>query len=143
MKKRNQTSVKWLFVAFMMCVGVSCSKDEEGDINSNDPLIGVWHLRVIHTERTGAVEVTDRECYKDSRFEANATTLTLRLSAPKDEGGCNVESLSLNWENDGGTYYVLTDDGRETLNATLNDNNETLQLNLTIGGEPASLIFIK
>lgn len=143
MNKLKLVSGKWLLIAFLASLSISCSKDGEEDIDSSDPLIGVWHLRVIHTERTGAVEVTNRECYQDSRFDANATSLTVTLSAPKDEGGCDVESLSLNWENDGGTYYVMTEDGRQPLNVALNDNNETLQLNLTIGGEPASLIFRK
>ncbi len=134
---------KWLVIAFLACISISCSKDGEEDIDNSDPLIGVWHLRVINTERTGPVEVTNRPCYQDSRFEANATSATLTLSFPPETGDCEVESLSFGWENEGGTYYAITDEGRQPLNVTLNDNNETLQLNLTIGGEPASLIFRK
>jgi len=78
MNTTKSVSKKWLLIAFLACLSMSCSKKEGEDVNDGgDPLIGVWHLRAIYTPDQGAVEVTDRECYRDSRFDVTATSLTL------------------------------------------------------------------
>ena len=140
----KSVSGKWLIIALLACLGMSCAKEENEQPVPSDPLIGLWQLRVIYTQEQGAVEVTDRPCYRDSRFDVKEKSLSLKLSSPTDQGECNIQTLSFGWLNDNGTYYLVNEDGeREPLNVVLNDNNETLQLNLTSNGQPFSLIFRK
>ncbi len=133
-----------MLFALLAALSMACSKDENEQTDNGDPLIGVWHLRVIYTQDQGAVEVTGRECYQDSQLDVSATSLTLKLSWPNNQqGGCAVETQSSSWENEGGTYYLLQNGGREPLGAQLNDDNQTLQLNISTDGQPVSLIFRK
>ncbi|WP_353183408.1 lipocalin family protein [Parapedobacter lycopersici] len=136
---------RFLFMMALTTLTVlSCSKDDEGPNGQQDPLIGAWQLRAIYNGEE-VIEVTNEPCFQDTRFDVNENNLTLFISVPsgQPDASCQTESQSAAWENDGGTYYVITDGEREPLGISLNDDNQTLQLSITFDGEPFALIFRK
>ena len=135
---------RYLFMALAALALFSCSKDDDGSAGQQDPLIGAWHLRAIYNGET-TVDVTNEACFQDTRLDVNENNLTLYISVPAEQPGapCQTESQSAAWENDNGTYYLVSDGEREPLGVSLNDENQTLQLNITFDGEPFALIFRK
>jgi hypothetical protein len=132
-----------LFILLVFLASFACSDKEDEEPNTADPLVGNWHL--VALEQNGqTVEITDQPCIKDSRLNVDPSTMTLTLSAPREQGGtdCQTESSSINWVNDNGTYYMVEDGDRQPAIFSLEPNNQ-LTVDITLDGNPLSLIFTK
>lgn len=113
----------------------ACKKENDG--KTNDPLIGNWKLRVV-TSGGQSVDVTDRECFRNSYVNVNTSTYTLYLSLPNGEQ-CVSETVSAEWLIRDGRYYVVSNGVEEDAGVKLLDNNETLQM--TINADNGAYIF--
>lgn len=127
----------------LIAINLSCSKEDDEQLEVNDPAIGTWNLRAIY-DGTQPVDVTDRACFRDSRLTIDENNMNLTLSVPDENAGdCQTETLQSAWINENGTYYLVDGDERQQANITLNDNNETLQMTITANGEQVALLFRK
>ena len=130
-----------ILIALLAAFACSDKEDEEPDIT--DPLMGNWHL--VALEQNGqTVEITDQPCIKDSRLDVERGTMTLTLSAPREQGStnCQTESSSIDWVNDNGTYYMVEDGDRQPAIFSLEPDNQLI-VDITLDDTPLSLIFTK
>jgi len=116
-----------MLIGCLLLLG-ACKKEAEG---RNDPIIGNWKLRVV-TYNGQSVEVTDRECFRDSYINVDRKTYTLHLSLP-DDGQCQSETVSAEWTVRNGQYYVVSNGTEQDAGVKLLDNNETLQMTINSG----------
>jgi hypothetical protein len=141
--KTAPTFLKMLLAMVLIAINLSCSKEDDEQLEVSDPAIGAWNLRAIY-DGSQAVDVTDRACFRDSRLTIDENNMNLTLSVPdEDTGDCQTETLQSAWVNENGTYYLVDGDDRQQANITLNDNNETLQMTITANGEQVALLFRK
>jgi hypothetical protein len=141
--KTAPTFLKMLFAMVLIAINLSCSKEDDEQLEVSDPAIGDWNLRAIY-DGSQAVDVTDRACFRDSRLTIDENNMSLTLSVPdEDAGDCQTETLQSAWVNENGTYYLVDGDERQQANITLNDNNETLQMTIMANGEQVALLFRK
>lgn len=135
---------KYHFIMLIAVLSVfSCSDKEDEEPNTDDPLIGMWQM--VALEQNGQmVEITDQPCLKDSHINVSESTMTLTLSAPQQQNSadCQTESSSIGWVNDDGTYYTVEDGERKTAIFLLDPDNK-LHVDITIDGNPLTLIFNK
>ena len=121
---------------------LSCNRDDDKKSETNnDPFIGTWKLRAVTANRSSA-DVTSVECWKDTNINTTATTATLFLSLPGNNG-CQNATENYQWRNDNGTYYYTQDGKQYQLPIKLLDNNSTLQLNISDQNASAILSFTK
>ncbi|GAA4792285.1 hypothetical protein GCM10023231_20360 [Olivibacter ginsenosidimutans] len=132
-----------LTILLISAMTISCSKKNEDEPIPTDPVIGTWKLRAIYSGGS-ATDVTDKACFKDSYLKVDEKMMNLTLSAPNSTTeACQTQNLSVEWLNENGTYYWINNNEKSPADFSLNDNNETLQLNITSAGEQVSLIFRK
>ncbi|GAB2800551.1 hypothetical protein GCM10027275_53240 [Rhabdobacter roseus] len=132
-------------VLFLTILGLSFScKDKDSVQPEQDPLVGVWKLRALQAGGQTA-DVTELACYRDTRFEITENNLLLTVSVPAQQGSsnCQQQSQSATWEKTDGKYYMISDGQRQDSGIQLNDNNQTLQLPVTVNGEQMLLVFRK
>lgn len=128
-----------LFAGF----NLSCSKEDDEQPDVTDPIVGTWNLRAIHDGQQGR-DVTNEACFKDSRFVIDPKVMHLTLSAPNaEDGDCQIETISFEWINDNGTYYLVDGNERQQAGISLNDDNQTLQMMITADGQQVALLFRK
>ncbi|GJQ07757.1 hypothetical protein CAPN010_19150 [Capnocytophaga cynodegmi] len=100
-------------------------------VNSNtdsDPIIGNWKIRVIQDD-SGAVEVTDKPCVKDTYLQADATTILFKLYLPNPKTNqCESGQEQYQWFKQGDTYYFNQNGKQYKLPIELRDNNQSLKL---------------
>ncbi|WP_157278787.1 hypothetical protein [Olivibacter sitiensis] len=133
----------YCFLLVLIGIGwSSCSKKEDEPTPEQDPLIGMWHLRAVQ-RADGTFDVTNQDCFKDTYFDVKESEFTLHASFPNEEqeGSCQSQTQTANWVNENGAYYLVQNGQRQSAGITLNDNNETLQVNITADGVPVVLIF--
>lgn len=144
----NMSSKKFLVLFSVIALVFSaCSKkeDEQPDPDS-DPVIGSWTLRALYSfSDEESIDVSNAVCWKDTRFDVKANEFTLKLVVPEATGSsdCRSATQTAAWVNQNGTYYIVTESGNQPAGIALNDNNQTLQLNITADGEQYGLIFRK
>ncbi|QNL51677.1 hypothetical protein H8S90_08935 [Olivibacter sp. SDN3] len=132
-----------MLIAIMVIAGVNlaCSKDDDENNPETDPIIGTWNLRAVH-DGEETVDVTDRECFRDSRFIIDETVMDLTLSVPdEDTEECQTETINGAWVRENGNYYLLNGEQRQQTGIVLNDDNQTLQMVITANGRQVGLIF--
>lgn|SRR5690606_21558589 len=132
-----------LIILIALLAAFACSDKEDEEPNTDDPLMGNWHL--VALEQNGqTVDVTEQACLKDSRLNVTQTTMTLTLSAPREQGSadCQTESSSIDWVNDNGTYYMVEDGDRQPAIFSLEPDNQLI-VDITLEDMPLSLIFTK
>lgn len=132
------------YLLAMALIQFSCSKDNEAAQPEQDPLMGTWYLRALQVNGQTA-DVSNMACYKDTRFQVDEKMFTLTVSVTQSQTStsCATQSQSAEWENANGTYYMTMNGQRQNAGIQLNDNNETLQMTITVDGEPAILVFRK
>ncbi|MFD1141731.1 hypothetical protein ACFQ4C_11460 [Larkinella insperata] len=125
-------------------VQFSCKEKNDDPQPNQDPIIGSWYLKTLQANGQTA-DVANLACYKDTRFVADEKTLTLTVSAPKQQGStdCQTQSQSAQWEKDGGKYYMVANGQRSDAGIQLNEAGQTLQMMVTADGEPVTLTFQK
>lgn len=142
---KTAKSIFKTLMAIMVFAGVNlaCSKDDNENIPATDPIIGTWNLRAVHDGQQ-TVDVTDRDCFEDSRFIIDETVMDLTLSVPDEAGGgCQTETINSAWINENGTYYLVNGEQRQQAGIVLNDDNQTLQMVVTADNRQIGLIFRK
>ncbi len=117
----------------------ACKK--ENDRETVDPLVGNWKLRVV-SYGGQSMEVTDRECFKDSYVNVDTRTYILHLSLP-DDGQCRSQTVSAEWLTREGRYYVISNGTETDAGVQLLDNNETLQMTIDSDNGPYIFSFRK
>lgn len=132
-----------LFILVVFLAAFACSDKEDEEPKIDDPLVGSWQLIALE-QNNQTVEITDQPCISDSKLNVTPTTMTLTLSAPRQQGGtdCQTESSSIDWVNDIGTYYMVEDGDRQPAIFSLEPNNQ-LTVDITLDNMPLSLIFTK
>ncbi len=117
----------------------ACKK--ENGRETVDPLVGNWKLRVV-SYGGQSMEVTDRECFKDSYVNVDTRTYILHLSLP-DDGQCRSRTVSAELlTREAGTMLSATE--RKRMPAVqLLDNNETLQMTIDSDNGPYIFSFRK
>jgi hypothetical protein len=132
-----------LIILIVLLAAFSCSDKEDEEPNNSDPLIGMWQM-VALKQNGQTVDITDQTCLKDSQMNVSETTMTLTLSAPKQQGGadCQTESSSVGWTNEDGTYYTV-EDGEKKTAIFLLAPDQSLHVDITLDGNPLTLVFNK
>lgn len=135
---------KYFVIIFISLSGIlSCSDKQDEEPHQNDPVIGLW--RLVALEQNGqTVDVSNQVCIQDSHMNVSAATMTLTLSAPQQQGSsdCQTESSSVGWVNEDGTYYTVEDGERKPAIFLLNPEDK-LHVEITLEGNPITLIFEK
>ncbi len=104
---------------------MSCQKTDNAP---DDPIIGNWKLKVVVTNGQ-TIDVSNRECFKDSYLRVTQKEMTISTSAPKETGGgCEKAEGTSKWENVNGKYWEVSGSDRTLLNITLLEDNEVLRL---------------
>ncbi|MDO5615534.1 MAG: hypothetical protein Q4G16_05045 [Cruoricaptor ignavus] len=120
---------------------VACNRDDDKKTENNDPFIGTWKLRAV-TANGSTADVTNVQCWKDTNINTTATTATLFLSLPSDNG-CQTGTENYQWSNSNGTYYYTQNGQQYELPIRILDNNSTLQLNISDQNTSVILSFTK
>lgn len=122
---------------------LSCSDKDDEEPHASDPLIGTWHL-VALDQGDQTIDVKEEACLRDSQMNVILGTMTLTLSAPLKQGSseCQTESSSIGWANEEGTYYTVEDGQKKTAIFMLDPDNR-LEVDITLGDSPITLIFEK
>lgn len=126
---------KYLIVLFGCLLLLSCKKDRQESV---DPLVGNWKLRVV-THGTQSVDVSNRDCFKDSYVNVDSKNYTLYLSLLNDNGQCSDQTVNAEWLFRDGKYYVISNGVERDAGVKLLDNNETLQM--TIDSDNGAYLF--
>ena len=142
-----KTIKKLLFVLPILALFVfsSCNRDDDegGGGSSNDVLVGTWNLKVL-TNNNGSYDVSNADCYKNSKIVANSNTFKLDfIIQNQDTGECDAQTYQLEWVKENGTYYEVANGQKSELPIQFLDNNQTLQLNLSSGADTVILSFQK
>lgn len=138
--KKGSIQLLWVLLAIGCSFLVSCKKDKEV---TGDPLIGSWSLKAISNGQQSE-DVSSIPCLSTSTLVVDATQMRMTLSAPRQDGSCEQESQQMGWiRTDGGYFWVDGSGQQQKADLTLSDNNQTLQMRLTVNNQAAYFIFKK
>ncbi len=130
----------WIVLLATCTLLVSCKKDKEVDA---DPVIGSWSLKAISNGQQSE-DVTKIPCLSTSTLIVDASKMRMTLSAPNQDGSCQQESQEMGWVKTDGAYYWVDGSGsQQKADITFSDNNQTLQMRLTVNNQAAYFIFNK
>lgn len=127
-----------LIVATVIFSAVSCSKDSE---KVTDPLIGNSKIVTIKTSSGQLTDVTNKSCFKESYFQANASTFKFSLSQPQTgTTTCKVQNLEYPWTKKDNVYYYTVNKEEKKLPIVLSNNNQTLQFTI-VNESSGTMVF--
>lgn len=140
--KPERNILRTLLLLSVLAVTFLMACEKESANATDDPIIGNWKLKTVITNGE-TVDVSNRECFKDSYFNVTTKEMKLSTSAPKQGGGCEKEEGTAKWENVNGKYWEVSGSDRTLLDITLLENNTVLRLNATNNGNPIQMFYAK
>ncbi|MCG7280768.1 lipocalin family protein [Chryseobacterium taklimakanense] len=131
-----------LFVLiFLAFAALGCNRDDSEKVK--DPVIGKWNLRAVFVNGETA-DVTNVKCFQDSYLNFSAKEVEMKTSVPNEQNtSCQTSVEKYSWSNSNGTYYVSQNGQQQPAGIKLNDNNETLQLDLSADGNTVYFLYRK
>lgn len=110
---------------------------------STDPIIGNWKLKVL-TIGQQSFDATKIPCAKDSYLNVVQNTMELYFAVKETtKPTCTETKETSQWKKENGKYYSVQNGQVSELPLQLLDNNETLQLTLSLQGQSIILSFRK
>ena len=139
---KNAFSQLWIVAILLFAGTISCTKGDSNVESSNDPVIGVWNLKVLIADGQ-PVDVSNNACMKQTKLTVTNKTMQLIFFAP-DNNNCQQATETLDWVKENEKYYFIQNGTKEESGIALNDNNRTLQLPVAISAtNTIGLVFTK